>query len=39
MAEFGDFGIAVAAFIGLTLAVGIISSKLIKKSGRRLIVA
>ncbi len=39
MAEFTDFGIAVAAFIGLTLAVGIISSKLIKKSGRRLIVA
>jgi hypothetical protein len=39
MADFGDFGIAVAAFIGLTLAVGIISSKLIKKSGRRLIVA
>ena len=39
MAEFSDFGIAVAAFIGLTLAVGIISSKLIKKSGRRLIVA
>ncbi len=39
MAEFGDFGIAIAAFIGLTLAVGILSSKLIKKSGRRLIVA
>ncbi len=39
MAEFGDFGIAVAAFIILTLAVGIISSKMVKKSGRRLIVA
>lgn len=39
MAEFGDFGIAVAAFIALTLIVGVISSKLIKKSGRRLIVA
>ena len=39
MAEFSDFGIAIAAFIGLTLVVGIISSKLIKKSGRRLIVA
>lgn len=39
LAEFSDFGIAVAAFIGLTLAVGIISSKLVKKSGRRLIVA
>ncbi|KAG2478415.1 MAG: putative Urea/sodium symporter [Nitrosopumilales archaeon] len=39
MAEFGDFGIAVAAFIILTLAVGIISSRLVKKSGRRLIVA
>jgi solute:Na+ symporter, SSS family len=37
--EFTEFGIAVAAFIGLTLAVGIISSKLIKRSGRRLIVA
>jgi len=39
MAEFSDFGIAVAAFIILTLAVGIISSKLIKSSGKRLIVA
>ena len=39
LAEFSDFGIAVAAFIGLTLAVGIISSKMVKKSGRRLIVA
>lgn len=39
LAEFSDFGIAVAAFIGLTLVVGVISSKLVKKSGRRLIVA
>lgn len=39
LAEFSDFGIAVAAFIGLTLAVGVISSKMVKKSGRRLIVA
>ncbi|MFB5611054.1 MAG: sodium:solute symporter family protein [Nitrosopumilaceae archaeon] len=39
MAEFNEFGIAVAAFIILTLAVGVISSKLVKKSGRRLIVA
>jgi ABC-type nitrate/sulfonate/bicarbonate transport system permease component len=39
LADISDFGIAIAAFIGLTLAVGIISSKLIKKSGRRLIVA
>ena len=39
MAEFTDFGYAVAGFIALTLAVGVISSKLVKKSGRRLIVA
>ena len=39
MAEFSEFGIAVAAFIGLTLAVGIISSKMVQRSGRRLIVA
>jgi solute:Na+ symporter, SSS family len=39
MAEFSDFGIAVAAFIGLTLAVGVISSKMVQRSGRRLIVA
>jgi Na+/proline symporter len=39
LAEFSDFGIAIAAFIGLTLVVGIISSKMIRKSGRRLIVA
>jgi len=39
LADISDFGIAVAAFIGLTLAVGIISSKLVKNSGRRLIVA
>ena len=39
MAEFGDFGIAVAIFIAITLAVGILSSKLIQKSGKRLIVA
>jgi len=39
LAEFSEFGIAVAAFIALTLVVGVISSKLVKKSGRRLIVA
>lgn len=39
MAEFTEFGIAVAGFIILTLVVGVIASKLIKKSGRRLIVA
>lgn len=39
LAEFSDFGIAIAAFIGLTLVVGIISSKMVRKSGRRLIVA
>jgi solute:Na+ symporter, SSS family len=39
MAEFNEFGIAVAAFIALTLIVGVISSKMIQRSGRRLIVA
>ncbi len=39
MAELSDYGIAVAAFIILTLAVGILSSKMIKSSGKRLIVA
>jgi len=39
MAELSDYGIAVAAFIILTLAVGIVSSKMIKSSGKRLIVA
>jgi len=39
MGEFSDYGIAVAAFIILTLAVGIISSKMIKSSGKRLIIA
>ena len=39
MAEFNEFGIAVAAFIALTLIVGVISSKFVQKSGRRLIVA
>ena len=39
MTEFGDFGIAVAIFIAVTLAVGIISSKFVQKSGKRLIIA
>lgn len=39
MAEFGDFGIAVAGFIALTLIVGVLTGRLIKQSGRRLIVA
>lgn len=39
MAQFGDFGIAVAVFIAITLAVGIISSKFVQKSGKRLIIA
>lgn len=39
MAEFSEFGIAVLAFIILTLAVGVISSKLIQRSGKRLIIA
>ena len=34
-----EFGIAVAAFIILTLAVGVFSSRLVKESGKRLIVA
>jgi len=39
MVEFGAFGIAVAAFIILTLVVGIVSSRMVKSSGKRLIVA
>lgn len=39
MAEFGDFGIAVAVFIAVTLAVGVVSAKFVQKSGKRLIVA
>lgn len=39
MAELGGFAIAITAFIMLTLVVGIISGKLVKQSGRRLIVA
>lgn len=39
MGEFSDYGIAVLAFIILTLVVGVISSKLIQRSGKRLIVA
>lgn len=39
MAEFSEYGIAVLAFIILTLAVGVISSKLIQRSGKRLIIA
>lgn len=39
MAEITEFGIAVIGFIILTLGVGIITMKLVQKSGRRLIVA
>ena len=39
MADFGDFGVAIAAFIVLTLVVGVLAGKLVKQSGRRLIVA
>ena len=39
MAELSDFGIAIAAFIALTLVVGVLAGKLVKQSGRRLIVA
>lgn len=37
--ELDGFGIAVAAFIILTLAVGVISGRMVKSSGKRLIVA
>lgn len=37
--EFDGFGIAVAVFIGITLAVGIVTTKFVKKSGKRLIIA
>lgn len=39
MAEFGDYGIAVALFIAVTLVVGILTAKLVQQSGKRLIVA
>lgn len=39
MAEIGDFGIAIGAFIALTLIVGVLAGKLVRQSGRRLIVA
>ena len=39
MAEFGDFGIAVGVFIAITLAVGLVTSKFVKQSGKRLIIA
>ena len=39
MAEFGDFGIAIAVFIAVTLIVGIFAGKLVRNSGKRLIVA
>lgn len=37
--EMDGFGIAVAAFIIITLAVGVFAGKLVKNSGKRLIVA
>lgn len=39
MAEFTDYGLVVAIFIGITLAVGIVTTKLVRQSGKRLIVA
>ena len=39
MVEFGAFGIAITAFIVLTLAVGIVSGRMVQRSGKRLIVA
>ena len=39
MVQFGDFGIAVAVFIAITLVVGVLTSKMVQKSGRRLIIA
>ena len=39
MVEFDGFGIAVTAFIIITLAVGIFAGKFVKNSGKRLIVA
>lgn len=37
--EFDGFGIAIIAFIALTLAVGVFAGRLVRKSGKRLIVA
>lgn len=37
--EISEFGIAVAAFIILTLVVGVLSGRMVKDSGKRLIVA
>lgn len=39
MAELGDYGIAIAGFIVVTLVVGVLAGKLVKQSGRRLIIA
>lgn len=39
MTEFTEFGIAVAIFIAVTLTVGILTTKLVQKSGKRLIIA
>lgn len=37
--EFNEYGVAITLFIMLTLAVGIFTGRLVKQSGRRLIVA
>jgi len=39
MVEMDGFGIAVAVFIIITLAVGVFAGRLVKNSGKRLIVA
>jgi len=39
VAEFGDFGVAIAIFIAITLIVGVFAGRLVRHSGKRLIVA
>lgn len=39
MADFTGYGIAVALFIAVTLVVGILTTKMVQQSGKRLIVA
>ncbi len=39
LVEMEGFGIAVAAFIVITIVVGVLAGKLVQKSGKRLIVA
>lgn len=39
MAQFDEYGIAIALFIALTIGVGVLTSRLVHQSGKRLIVA